>query len=126
MQLTNKILKAERLKKPELKKYELYAIMTILIKEQNHFQNLKDLNKFLNNIGISTNKIEKEERKLILIKAIDIIEKSTAEEVEKFLKNIKEEIEKLSIEKNELHEKKQRKNGEEGYINSLLEKYSRN
>lgn len=126
MQLTNKILKAERLKNPELKKYELYAIMTILIKEQNHFQNLKDLNKFLNNIGISTNKIEKEERKLILIKVIDIIEKSTAEEVEKFLKNIKEEIEKLSIEKNELHEKKQRKNGEEGYINSLLEKYSRN
>lgn len=126
MQLTNKILKAERLKKPELKKYELYAIMTILIKEQNHFQNLKDLNKFLNNIGISTNKIEKEERKLILIKSIDIIEKSTAEEVEKFLKNIKEEIEKLPIEKNEPQEKKQRKNGEEGYINSLLEKYSRN
>ena len=43
MQLTNKILKAEKLKNPELKKYELYAIMTILIKEQNHFQNLKDL-----------------------------------------------------------------------------------
>jgi hypothetical protein len=126
MQLTNKILKAEKLKNPELKKYELYAIMTILIKEQNHFQNLKDLNKFLNNIDISTNKIEKEERKLILIKAIDIIEKSTAEEVEKILKNIKEEIEKLPIEKNESQEKKQRKNGEEGYINSLLEKYSRN
>ncbi len=126
MQLTNKILKAERLKNPDLKKYELYAIMTILIKEQNHFQNLKDLNKFLNNIGVSTNKIEKEERKLILIKAIDIIEKSTAEEVEKFLKNIKEEIEKLPIEKNEHQEKKQRRNGEEGYINSLLEKYSRN
>ena len=100
--------------------------MTILIKEQNHFQNLKDLNKFLNNIGISTNKIEKEERKLILNKAIDIIEKSTAEEVEKFLKNIKEEIKKLPIERNEPHEKKQRKNREEGYINSLLEKYSRN
>lgn len=126
MQLTNKILKAEKLKNPELKKYELYAIMTILIKEQNHFQNLKDLNKFLNNIDISTNKIEKEERKLILIKAIDIIEKSTAEEVEKILKNVKEEIEKLPIEKNESQEKKQRKNGEEGYINSLLEKYSRN
>ena len=126
MQLTNKILKAERLKKLELKKYELYAIMTILIKEQNHFQNLKDLNKFLNNIGISTNKIEKEERKLILNKAIDIIEKSTAEEVEKFLKNIKEEIKKLPIERNEPQEKKQRKNREEGYINSLLEKYSQN
>jgi len=35
MQITNKILQAERLKNFELKKYKLYAIMTILIKEKN-------------------------------------------------------------------------------------------
>ena len=42
------------------------------------------------------------------------------------LGNIKNEIEKLTIEKKEITTPKKRKNNEEGYINSLLEKFSRN
>ena len=126
MQITNKILQAERLKKFELKKYELYAIMTILIKEKNHFNDLNKLNKFLDNINIPFSKMEKTSRKLILIKAIETIEKFSIEEMNFLLENIKNEVEKLPIEKKEITTQKKRKNNEEGYINSLLEKFSRN
>lgn len=125
MQVTNKILQAERLKNFELKKYELYAIMTILIKEKNHFNDLNDLNRFLDNINIPFSKMERTSRKLTLLKAIETIEKFSIEEMNFLLGNIKNEIEKLPIEKKEITTKK-RKNNEEGYINSLLEKFSRN
>lgn len=126
MQITNKILQAERLKNFELKKYELYAIMTILIKEKNHFNDLNELNKFLDNINIPFSKMERTSRKLILLKAIETIEKFSIEEMNFLLGNIKNEIEKLTIEKKEITTPKKRKNNEEGYINSLLEKFSRN
>lgn len=126
MQVTNKILQAERLKNFELKKYELYAIMTILIKEKNHFKDLNELNKFLDNINIPFSKMEITSRKLILLKAIETIEKFSIEEMNFLLGNIKNEIEKLPIEKKEITIQKKRKNNEEGYINSLLEKFSRN
>ena len=126
MQVTNKILQAERLKNFELKKYELYAIMTILIKEKNHFNDLNELNKFLDNINIPFSKMERTSRKLILLKAIETIEKFSIEEMNLLLGNIKNEIEKLTIEKKEITTPKKRKNNEEGYINSLLEKFSRN
>lgn len=125
-QVTNKILQAERLKNFELKKYELYAIMTILIKEKNHFNDLNELNKFLDNINIPFSKMERTSRKLILLKAIETIEKFSIEEMNFLLGNIKNEIEKLTIEKKEITTPKKRKNNEEGYINSLLEKFSRN
>lgn len=125
MQVTNKILQAERLKNFELKKYELYAIMTILIKEKNHFNDLNELNKFLDNINIPFSKMERTSRKLILLKAIET-EKFSIEEMNFLLGNIKNEIEKLTIEKKEITTPKKRKNNEEGYINSLLEKFSRN
>lgn len=126
MQITNKILQAERLKNSELKKYELYAIMTILIKEKNHFNDLNELNKFLDNINIPFSKMERTSRKLVLLKAIETIEKFSIEEMNFLLGNIKNEIEKLPIEKKEITIQKKRKNNEEGYINSLLEKFSRN
>lgn len=126
MQVTNKILQAERLKNFELKKYELYAIMTILIKEKNHFNDLNELNKFLDNINIPFSKMERTSRKLVLLKAIETIEKFSIEEMNFLLENIKNEIEKLPIEKKEITIQKKRKNNEEGYINSLLEKFSRN
>ena len=126
MQITNKILQAERLKNFELKKYELYAIMTILIKEKKHFNNLNELNNFLDNINIPFSKIERTSRKLVLLKAIETIEKFSIEEMNFLLGNIKNEIEKLPIEKKEITIQKKRKNNEEGYINSLLEKFSRN
>ena len=126
MQVTNKILQAERLKNFELKKYELYAIMTILIKEKNHFNDLNELNKFLDNINIPFSKMERTSRKLVLLKAIETIEKFPIEEMNFLLGNIKNEIEKLPIEKKEITIQKKRKNNEEGYINSLLEKFSRN
>ena len=126
MQITNKILQAERLKNFELKKYELYAIMTILIKEKNHFNDLNELNKFLDNINIPFSKMERTSRKLVLLKAIETIEKFSIEEMNFLLGNIKNEIEKLTIEKKEITTPKKRKNNEEGYINSLLEKFSRN
>lgn len=126
MQVTNKILQAERLKNFELKKYELYAIMTILIKEKNHFNDLNELNKFLDNINIPFSKMERTSRKLILLKAIETIEKFSIEEMNFLLGNIKNEIEKLPIEKKKITIQKKRKNNEEGYINSLLEKFSRN
>lgn len=126
MQVTNKILQAERLKNFELKKYELYAIMTILIKEKNHFNDLNELNKFLDNINIPFSKMERTSRKLVLLKAIETIEKFSIEEMNFLLGNIKNEIEKLPIEKKEIITQKKRKNNEEGYINSLLEKFSRN
>ena len=126
MQVTNNILQAERLKNFELKKYELYAIMTILIKEKNHFNDLNELNKFLDNINIPFSKMERTSRKLVLLKAIETIEKFSIEEMNFLLGNIKNEIEKLPIEKKEIITQKKRKNNEEGYINSLLEKFSRN
>ena len=126
MQVTNKILQAERLKNFELKKYELYAIMTILIKEKNHFNDLNELNKFLDNINIPFSKMERTSRKLVLLKAIETIEKFSIEEMNFLLGNIKNEIEKLPIEKKEIITQKKRKNNEEGYINSLIEKFSRN
>lgn len=126
MQITNKILQAERLKNFELKKYELYAIMTILIKEKNHFNDLNELNKFLDNINISFSKMERTSRKLVLLKAIETIEKFSIEEMNFLLGNIKNGIEKLPIEKKEITTQKKRKSNEEGYINSLLEKFSRN
>lgn len=126
MQVTNKILQAERLKNFELKKYELYAIMTILIKEKNHFNDLNELNKFLDNINIPFSKMERTSRKLVLLKAIETMEKFSIEEINFLLGNIKNEIEKLPIEKKEITIQKKRKNNEEGYINSLLEKFSRN
>lgn len=126
MQVTNKILQAERLKNFELKKYELYAIMTILIKEKNHFNDLNELNKFLDNINIPFSKMERTSRKLVLLKAIETMEKFSIEEMNFLLGNIKNEIEKLPIEKKEITIQKKRKNNEEGYINSLLEKFSRN
>lgn len=126
MQVTNKILQAERLKNFELKKYELYAIMTILIKEKNHFNDLNELNKFLDNINIPFSKMERTSRKLVLLKAIETIEKFSIEEMNFLLGNIKNEIEKLPIEKKEIITQKKRKNNEEGYINSLLEKFSKN
>lgn len=126
MQVTNKILQAERLKNFELKKYELYAIITILIKEKNHFNDLNELNKFLDNINIPFSKMERTSRKLVLLKAIETIEKFSIEEMNFLLGNIKNEIEKLPIEKKEIITQKKRKNNEEGYINSLLEKFSRN
>lgn len=89
MQVTNKILQAERLKNFELKKYELYAIMTILIKEKNHFNDLNELNKFLDNINIPFSKMERTSRKLILLKAIETIEKFSIEEMNFLLGNIK-------------------------------------
>ena len=122
MQVTNNILHAERLKNFELKKYELYAIMTILIKEKNHFNDLNELNKFLDNINIPFSKMERTSRKLVLLKAIETIEKFSIEEMNFLLGNIKNEIEKLPIEKKEITIQKKRKNNEEGYINSLLEK----
>ena len=109
MQVTNKILQAERLKNFELKKYELYAIMTILIKEKNHFNDLNELNKFLDNINIPFSKMERTSRKLVLLKAIETIEKFSIEEMNFLLGNIKNEIEKLPIEKKKLLYKRKEK-----------------
>lgn len=109
MQVTNKILQAERLKNFELKKNELYAIMTILIKEKNHFNDLNELNKFLDNINIPFSKMEKTSRKLVLLKAIETIEKFSIEEMNFLLGNIKNEIEKLPIEKKKLLHKRKEK-----------------
>lgn len=87
---------------------------------------MNELNNFLDNINIPFSKMEKTSRKLILIKAIETIEKFSIEEMNFLLENIKNEVEKLPIEKKEITTQKKRKNNEEGYINSLLEKFSRN
>ena len=70
---------------------------------------MNELNKFLDNINIPFSKMERTSRKLILLKAIETIEKFSIEEMNFLLGNIKNEIEKLPIEKKKLPYKKREK-----------------
>ena len=68
---------------------------------------MNELNNFLDNINIPFSKMERTSRKLILLKAIETIEKFSIEEMNFLLGNIKNEIEKLTIEKKKLlHQRK--------------------
>ena len=126
MQVKGKIGKIERLKNLELKKFELYGIMAVLIMEKEHFPKIENVNSFLDNINIEYSNVIKDNRKLLFSKVIEDIIQADEEMLDLMVENIMENIKELPIEKETERKTETNKNREKNYIENLLNKYSRN
>ena len=126
MQLKGKIGKIERLKNLELKKFELYGIMAVLIMEKEHFPEIKNVNSFLDNINIEYSNVIKDNRKLLFSKVIEDIIQADEEILDLIVENTMENIKELPVEKEAERKTETNKNNEKNYIDNLLNKYSRN
>ena len=125
MQVKGKLGKIERLKNLELKKFELYGIMAVLIMEKEHFPKIENVAGFLDDINIQYSNVIKDNRKLLFSKVIEDIIQADEETLDLIAENTMERIKELSAEK-EIERKKETKNNEKDYIEKLLNKYSRN
>lgn len=125
MQVKGKLGKIERLKNLELKKFELYGIMAVLIMEKEHFPKIENVANFLDDINIQYSNVIKDNRKLLFSKVIEDIIQADEETLDLIAENTMESIKELSAEK-EIERKKETKNNEKDYIEKLLNKYSRN
>lgn len=126
MQVKGKIGKIERLKNLELKKFELYGIMAVLIMEKEHFPKIEDVNSFLDNINIEYSNVIKDNRKLLFSKVIEDIIQADEEILDLLVENTIENIKELPVEKETERKIQTNKNNEKNYIENLLNKYSRN
>ena len=125
MQVKGKLGKIERLKNLELKKFELYGIMAVLIMEKEHFPKIENVTNFLDDINIQYSNVIKDNRKLLFSKVIEDIIQADEETLDLIAENTMDSIKELSAEK-EVERKKEPKNKEKDYIEKLLNKYSRN
>ena len=126
MQVKGKIEKIERLKNLELKKFELYGIMAVLIMEKEHFPKIENVNSFLDNINIEYSNVIKDNRKLLFSKVIEDIIQADEEILDLIVENTMENIKELPVEKETKRKTETNKNNEKKYIENLLNKYSRN
>lgn len=126
MQVKGKIGKIERLKNLELKKFELYGIMAVLIMEKEHFPKIENVNSFLDNINIEYSNVIKDNRKLLFSKVIEDIIQADEEILDLIVENTMENIKELPVEKETERKTETNKNNEKKYIENLLNKYSRN
>ena len=126
MQVKGKIGKIERLKNLELKKFELYGIMAVLIMEKEHFPKIEKVAGFLDDINIKYSNVIKENRKLLFSKVIEDIIQADEETLDLIAENTMESIKELATEKETERKKEPQKNNEKDYIEKLLNKYSRN
>lgn len=126
MQVKGKLGKIERLKNLELKKFELYGIMTVLIMEKEHFPKIENVTNFLDDINIQYSNVIKDNRKLLFSKVIEDIIQADEETLELIAENTMDSIKELSAEKEIERKTEPRKNSEKDYIEKLLNKYSRN
>jgi len=126
MQVKGKLGKIERLKNLELKKFELYGIMAVLIMEKEHFPKIENVAGFLDDINIKYSNVIKENRKLLFSKVIEDIIQADEETLDLIAENTMESIKELATEKEIERKTDPRKNSEKDYIEKLLNKYSRN
>ena len=126
MQVKGKLGKIERLKNLELKKFELYGIMAVLIMEKEHFPKIENVANFLDDINIQYSNVIKDNRKLLFSKVIEDIIQADEETLDLIAENTMESIKELSAEKETERKKEPHKNREKDYIEKLLNKYSRN
>lgn len=105
MQVKGKLGKIERLKNLELKKFELYGIMAVLIMEKEHFPKIENVVSFLDNINIQYSNIIKDNRKLLFSKVIEDIIQADEETLDLIAENTMDSIKELSAEK-EIERKK--------------------
>lgn len=126
MQVKGKLGKIERLKNLELKKFELYGIMTVLIMEKEHFPKIENVTNFLDDINIQYSNVIKDNRKLLFSKVIEDIIQADEETLDLIAENTMDSIKELSAEKEIERKTESRKNSEKDYIEKLLNKYSRN
>ena len=126
MQVKGKIGKIERLKNLELKKFELYGIMAVLIMEKEHFPKIENVNSFLDNINIEYSNVIKDNRKLLFSKVIEDIIQADEEILDLIVENTMENIKELPVEKEAERKTETNKNNEKNYLDNLLSKYSRN
>lgn len=126
MQVKGKLGKIERLKNLELKKFELYGIMAVLIMEKEHFPKIENVTNFLDDINIQYSNVIKDNRKLLFSKVIEDIIQADEETLDLIAENTMDSIKELSAEKEIERKTEPRKNSEKDYIENLLNKYSRN
>ena len=126
MQVKGKLGKIERLKNLELKKFELYGIMAVLIMEKEHFPKIENVTNFLDDINIQYSNVIKDNRKLLFSKVIEDIIQADEETLDLIAENTMDGIKELSAEKEIERKTEPRKNSEKDYIEKLLNKYSRN
>ena len=126
MQVKGKLGKIERLKNLELKKFELYGIMAVLIMEKEHFPKIENVASFLDDINIQYSNVIKDNRKLLFSKVIEDIIQADEETLDLIAENALESIKELSAEKEIERKTEPRQNDEKDYIEKLLNKYSRN
>lgn len=126
MQVKGKLGKIERLKNLELKKFELYGIMAVLIMEKEHFPKIENVADFLDDINIKYSNVIKENRKLLFSKVIEDIIQADEETLDLIAENTMESIKELAVEKETERKTEPQKNNEKDYIEKLLNKYSRN
>ena len=126
MQVKGKLGKIERLKNLELKKFELYGIMAVLIMEKEHFPKIENVTNFLDDINIQYSNVIKDNRKLLFSKVIEDIIQADEETLDLIAENTMDSIKELSAEKEIERKTEPRKNSEKDYIEKLLNKYSRN
>lgn len=126
MQVKGKLGKIERLKNLELKRFELYGIMAVLIMEKEHFPKIENVANFLDDINIQYSNVIKDNRKLLFSKVIEDIIQADEETLDLIAENTMESIKELATEKEIERKTDPRKNSEKDYIEKLLNKYSRN
>lgn len=126
MQVKGKLGKIERLKNLELKKFELYGIMAVLIMEKEHFPKIENVSNFLDDINIQYSNVIKDNRKLLFSKVIEDIIQADEETLDLIAENTMESIKELAAEKETERKTEPQKNNEKDYIEKLLNKYSRN
>ncbi|ERK52436.1 hypothetical protein [Leptotrichia sp. oral taxon 879] len=126
MRVITKLDKIKSMKSEENKRYELYAIFSVLIIEKQHFKSNPDLKKFIYSLGFDFKEYIMKSRPMILSKVLKTISLSKNEEIIQYSNKIYDAIKGLKSEEEVIKNKKTRKNGEENYIEELLQKFSRN
>lgn len=130
--LKNKIRKLENISDENLKRMELYSIVSTLILSKNIFKFNKDINNFLKILNINFKNYVLKSRTLILARVLRKIEKADMQKLNFYSSSIKDFYNKEinNINSNNKEEKvaptkNSRKKSEHNYMDEILKKYSR-
>lgn len=110
---------------PDLMRYELYAILTTLVLSKEEFKANKEINDFLNSLGINFKEYVFNTRTLVIARTLRIIEKADIDSLESYKKVLKQ-LCLDDINDNKNPDQKDKKKPAENYMNKILNKYSRN
>lgn len=123
--IKSRVKNLQNITSTDLMRYELYAILTTLILSKEEFKANKDINDFLNLLGINFKEYVFNTRTLVIARTLKIVQKADTESLQLYIRVLQEEY--LTDGKNNKDSKiTNKKKSTDNYMGKILNKYSRN